>query len=179
MGTTGKSEGKQAMQGPQQPSKALTRQSGPGSLGPLAALGPFGMFRRLFEDFDRMMTVPFSPSVEVTHRDGKLFINADLPGMSAKDVQLRLEDDSLIIEGERRSEHEEREGDVLRSERSYGSFQRVIPLPIGIEPDKVDARFENGVLEIVMPLPAKRERGRQIEIQTGGSPKSVKPTESH
>ncbi len=178
MGTTGKSESKQATQPPQQQSKALTRQSGPGSLGPLASLGPFGMFRRLFEDFDRMMTVPFSPTVEVTHRDGKLFVNADLPGMAAKDVSLRIEDDALIIEGERRSEHEEREGDVLRSERSYGSFQRVIPLPMGVEPDKVDARFENGVLEVSMPLPGKKEKGKQIEIQTGGSTKSVK-TESH
>jgi HSP20 family protein len=172
MGTTGKSE-------KQQPSRALTKQSGPGSIGALATLGPFGMLRRLFEDLDRTTAQPFSPTVEVTHRDGKLFVNADLPGMSAEDVQLSIEDDALIIAGERRSEHEERDGDVLRTERSYGSFQRVIPLPPGVDASAVDARFENGVLEVSLPLPAKKERGRQIEIQTGGSPKKIKPTESH
>ncbi|MBI3951097.1 MAG: Hsp20/alpha crystallin family protein [Acidobacteria bacterium] len=78
-------------------------------------------------------------------------------------------------QGERRQEHEESRRGYYRSERSYGSFYRSLPLPEGVDADSVTASFNNGVLEITMPVPQRELRGRQIEIQEA-SPKQEQPT---
>jgi len=110
----------------------------------------------------------FAPQIDVIERDGQLVIRADLPGMSKDDVRVEMTDDALIIEGERRYEHEENQAGVYRVERNYGVFRRVIPLPEGVSAENATATFRNGVLEIAMPAPQARSRSRQLEIKDTG-----------
>jgi HSP20 family protein len=147
---------------------------------------PFALMRRFTEEMDHYFANLgmgrggqgmaaaggefFAPPVEVLERDGKFIVRADLPGLTKDDVRVEITNDVLMIEGERRSEHEERqEGGVLRSERSYGMFRRQIPLPEGVNADQATANFKDGVLEISMPAPQQQARGHQIEIQSGAS----------
>ena len=173
----------QPRQQSQRGQQGLSRRDYPGGLGRQSgALSPFGLMRRMMEDMDRMFDDfvggrgyggrelgAFSPQIEVVQRDNKLAIRADLPGMRQEDLQIQLEDDSLVISGERRDEREDQRGDVTYSERVYGQFTRVIPLPAGVQPDQVTASFEHGVLEIEVPLPRQSERGRNIQIGSSRS----------
>jgi HSP20 family protein len=105
------------------------------------------------------------PEMEMFQRHNELVIRADLPGMTKDNVKVEVADDAVTIQGERKWEHkEEREG-VYRSERSYGSFYRTLPLPEGAIGDQAKATFKNGVLEITMPAPPETvKHGRRIEI---------------
>ena len=107
----------------------------------------------------------FTPQVEVFERENHLIVRADLPGMDKDDVRIEITDDGLLIEGERRFEHTENQGGIYRSERSYGTFRRHVPLPEGVNPEAANARFQNGVLEITMQAPQPRATSRRIEIQ--------------
>jgi len=126
---------------------------------------------RLFEDFGlgrvwgEVGRAEWAPEIEVFERGGQLIVRADLPGLTSNDVKAEITDNALTIHGERKREHkEEREG-WYRSERSYGSFFRSIPLPEGINADEAKASFRDGVLEITMPAPKREERRRSIEIK--------------
>jgi len=169
-------------------SSALQRRSATPMVGAFG-LSPFSLMRRMMEDMDRLFEgfgggravdvgpmpgLPssrglsvWSPAIEVLERDGNVVIRADLPGLSPDDVRIEATDDSLVIEGERRSELEAEEEGVYRSERTYGRFSREVPLPEGADPQKAQARFENGVLEVTIPLAAESSRRRRIEIQRG------------
>ncbi|MCY1042882.1 Hsp20/alpha crystallin family protein [Corallococcus sp. bb12-1] len=116
---------------------------------------------------------PWSPRVDILERDGNLLVRADLPGMKQDDIRVEVLDDLLILEGERSFEQEEEQGDIWRMERGFGSFLRTLPLPEGIDADTVQARFENGVLEVSMKLPQIRAQGRRIEVKgsSRGTPK--------
>ena len=108
----------------------------------------------------------WAPQTEVFERNGQLVVRADLPGLKKEDVHIDVEDDVLVIRGERKSEHEENRAGVYHSERSYGSFYRELALPEGVNPDQVKANFQNGVLEVTLPAPQKQEkRSRRIEIE--------------
>ncbi|MBS1118969.1 MAG: heat shock protein Hsp20 [Deltaproteobacteria bacterium] len=151
-----------------------------GSLGSPFGSSPFSMMRRMFNDMERMMETTFDvseqqdqgvmglawvPRIEVSQREDKLVISADLPGIRPEQVRIYAQDNSLVIEGEREDVREGQQGDVWQSERSYGRFQRVVALPEGANSNAAEARFDNGVLEITLPVPAE-SRGRQIQIQT-------------
>ena len=153
------------------------------------SLTPFGMMRRFFDDFDRMfegfgfpsterlgswgMLEGFAPHIDVFERDGKFVVSADLPGMNKDDVKVDIAEDSILIEGERKHEHEEHEEGVYRSERSYGHFRRQIPLPQGVKPDTAQANFKNGVLEITLEAPQLTKNRRRIQIQSEGPQKAA------
>ena len=111
----------------------------------------------------------WSPQVEMFEREGQLVLRADLPGLTKDDVKVEVTDDALTISGERKSEHEEKGEGYYRSERSYGSFYRQIPLPEGVNADDANATFRNGVLEITMQAPQRQtERSsRRLEIKEG------------
>ena len=105
------------------------------------------------------------PQVEVREREGKLVVCADLPGTRKEDVHVEIRDNALILQGERRQESEQSQEGFYRSERSYGRFQRAIPLPEGVNPEQVQANFKDGVLEITVPLPQRQSpQGRRIAI---------------
>jgi HSP20 family protein len=110
----------------------------------------------------------WAPEIEVVQRDNELVISADLPGLTKDDVKVDLKEDGIVIQGERHREHREERGGIFRSERSYGSFHRWIPLPDGAITDQARATFKDGVLEIRMPAPPEHvTRGRRLEITDG------------
>jgi len=114
----------------------------------------------------------WAPEVEVFRRNNEMVVRADLPGLKKEDVTVDVTDDAITIAGERRQEHEEDRAGVYRSERSYGSFCRVVPLPPGAMGDQAKANFKNGVLEITMPAPPEQvTRGRRLDITEGGEAK--------
>jgi HSP20 family protein len=173
--------------------EARTRLARREPYGPTAWVGsPFSFMRRFTEQMDRLFEdfgsgrsfAPsfgrefgrladlegslWSPQVEVLERGNQLIVRADLPGLTKDDLDVDITDDSIVIRGERRQEREENEEGFYRSERSYGSFYREIPLPEGVNVSDANANFRNGVLEIAMPAPERQSRGRRrIEIGEG------------
>jgi HSP20 family protein len=107
------------------------------------------------------------PSMDVVDRDNEILLRFDLPGVPKEDINVELEDGTLVVSGERRSEHEERGDRFYRRERSFGSFTRSIPLPEGIEAEKIKADFRDGVLELRVPKPERRSQKKRITV--GGS----------
>jgi len=111
----------------------------------------------------------WSPQLETFQRGNEFVVRADLPGLKKDDVKIDITDDAVTIEGERREEHEEDREGYYRSERSYGSFYRLVPLPEGAITDSAKAQFNNGVLEIVVQAPPREvSRGRRLEIAESG-----------
>lgn len=117
------------------------------------------------------------PSVDVIERDSQLVVRADLPGLSKDDVNVEVTDDMLTITGERREEYEETREGYRHSERRYGRFSRSLQLPEGVNAEQVRATFENGVLEITMPAPQRKQHGKRIEIEAGHNGGTQKPVE--
>jgi HSP20 family protein len=176
----------------QQPQSGAVTQSRMSSLLPFApftpydvfAGGPFQFMRRMMEEMDRLVeainpslvsggTVAsrlWSPAIEVARRDGSLVIRAELPGLSKDDVKVELTPDGLLIQGERKEEHAEEQEGVLRSERRYGRFSRTIPLPDGANAEQAKAQFNNGVLEVTIPVPETKVRRREIPIEDNRAP---------
>lgn len=108
----------------------------------------------------------WSPQVDVLEREGQLVVRADLPGLTKDNVKIEITDDTLTIQGERQETKEEKREGFYRSECSYGSFYRAIPLPEGIETAKASATMRDGVLEVTIPAPQHEEKGgRRIEVQ--------------
>jgi len=149
-------------------------------------VGPFSLMQKFSADMDRLFgdffgsglqrrglawpahagEETFWPELEVRHQGDKLLVNLDVPGLKKDDVHVEVQDGELRISGERRSEAEHTEGRYYRTERSYGSFYRTIPLPEGAKPDTASATFENGVLKIEMEAPGGGQRqGRRIEVR--------------
>lgn len=145
---------------------------------------PFAILRQIAPELDRVFDEPFwrplrsrltpafaprdaawSPKVDVFEKDNRLVTRVDLPGVKKEDVSVEVTDGHLALSGERRHETEDRKGDVYRSEREYGNFYRVVPLPEGVKLEDVVASFADGVLEVSVPLPAHPEaRVRKVEI---------------
>jgi len=107
----------------------------------------------------------WAPDIEVSQHDNEFVVRADVPGMKKEDVSVDVTDNDITISGERRLEEETERGGVYRSERSYGTFFRTIPLPEGAIADQAKASFKDGVLEIRMPAPNQATRGRRLEIK--------------
>ena len=127
----------------------------------------FGLGRRLARPFSRETgTDSWAPDVEVFQKNNELTIRADLPGLKREDVTVDITDNDVCIQGERKHEKEEEREGYYRSERGYGSFSRVIPLPEGAITDQAKANFKDGVLEITMPAPPA-SKGRRLEIVEG------------
>ena len=116
----------------------------------------------------------FKPAVDVFVKDGRLITKIDLPGMKKEDVKVEVTDGYLAIAGERKSEMEEKKDTYYRCEREYGSFYRAVPLPEGVKLEDVKATFNEGVLEVSVPLPAKPKADvRRVEIQSPAPPKAA------
>jgi HSP20 family protein len=146
---------------------------------------PFSFMRRFQEEMDRRMGRYFNsetsgsgsfwnPAIEVSERNGQLQIHAELPGLKPEDVKVEMTDDALIIEGERKYEHEDRKSGVFRSERHYGKFYRGIPLPDGAKAEDAKAHFRDGVLEVTMPVPEHKSGRRSIRIESSATSEQKK-----
>lgn len=154
--------------------------------------GPFSVMRRISDEMDRLFegfgfgrgafggeqgwqgaltpgrqqgAALWSPHLEMFERDGKLIVTADLPGVKKEDVKVEVDQDAITLQGQRRQEQTSNEQGFYRSERSYGSFYRTIPLPEGADPSTASATFRDGVLEISLHAPQKRAGSRSLEIK--------------
>jgi HSP20 family protein len=112
----------------------------------------------------------WAPAVDLLEREDSLVLKADLPGLREEDVQLEVRENVLTISGERKADFEGKQNGYYRVERAYGRFARSLTLPEGVDADKIDASFDNGVLEVTIPKPEER-KPRRIEI--GPSPKTI------
>ena len=131
---------------------------------------------RLFEDLWRGFDVPgfgrservgamISPRIELKEKDNEIVVSAELPGLQEKDVEVSLTENVLSIRGEKKLEKSEKEEDYTYSERSYGAFERRIPIDAEVLGDRVSARFADGVLTVTLPKnPNAKGHSRRIPI---------------
>ena len=117
------------------------------------------------------------PAMDLLETADHFVLRADLPGLTQDDVKIELEDSTLTVSGERKSEHEDKQEGYYRVERAFGGFSRSLTLPKGIDADAVTASFENGVLEIRVPKPEER-KPRRISIAVGDQPAAIEGSES-
>ena len=121
---------------------------------------PHGLFRR------RSQEAGWAPRIEAFQKGDRFIVRAEIPGIKKDDVEVQLTDDALTIRGERREQHEEEREGYFQSEREYGQFYRVIPLPEGVISDSAEATFRDGILEIAMQAaPSETRHGRRVEIK--------------
>ena len=123
------------------------------------------LWDRIFPEapfFERYTTHEWLPTIDLTETKDKLVVKAELPGLEAKDVELTLTDDVLTIQGEKKEEKEEKDEHHFFVERYTGSFERQIRLPAHVKTDKVDAKFDKGVLTITLP---KTEEAKKKAIK--------------
>ncbi len=128
-------------------------------------------FSRLFDDF----LAPFSvngngievngmtPSVDIYEHDEKIVLNAELPGLKKEDITVDLKGKTLTLKGERKTEEEVKEENSYRRERHYGKFERSFRLGFEVDPETVEAKYENGVLKLTIPKP-QEQKNKQIAI---------------
>ncbi len=128
---------------------------------------------RMFEDaFSRLLSEPrtgrpWSPAVDIFETENSLVLKADIPDVDLKDIEVRVENDTLTVKGERKFEHNENSKGYHRIERSYGNFVRSFVLPETVDNEKVGAEYKNGVLTITLP---KKEaaKPRQVKVEVKG-----------
>jgi HSP20 family protein len=121
-----------------------------------------GQLDRWFGDFSPSA---FQPSIDVEEESDALRITAELPGLTREDVQIQVEDDALVLRGEKKLESKSEDKGCFRIERAFGSFERVIPLPDGIDTSRAEAKFENGVLTIRIPkAPTQKPAAGRLKI---------------
>jgi HSP20 family protein len=113
------------------------------------------------------VTSAWFPPTDIFEDDKAVKIVAEMPGVRSEDVKLSLENNLLTIRGEKRQEAEERNERVHRYERSFGSFERSFALPRTVDPDQIQATYENGVLTVTLPK-IERARPREIPVQAAG-----------
>ncbi len=135
----------------------------------LTLFEPGAFVRRVFPDFERLFNegsglpfwrvrhgfeFPWVPEMEVFERDNRLTVRLDVPGLKKEEISVKVIENGLTIEGERKHETEEKKNNWYTSERAYGRFFRLVPLPEGVKAAEVKATFKNGVLEIAIPRAA-------------------------
>ncbi|HEX4804184.1 MAG TPA: Hsp20/alpha crystallin family protein [Myxococcaceae bacterium] len=139
-----------------------------------AELIPFGSALALTTEFDNLFRdlakggfsqlVSLNPAADIVETENTIQVKVDLPGHSAKDIQVKLEGDTLTIQSERKQEKEEKGENQLRTERSYGLFSRSFVLPSSVDGSKPEARYLNGVLMVTLPK-AEAAKARVIEVK--------------
>lgn len=163
-------------------------------LSPLSAFvsgSPFALMRQMMDDMDQLfgswqeprgqglqrnnqrsaqhpvsLRNLWAPQVEVFERGKDIVVRAELPGLNKEDVDVEIDDDALILRGERHNDVEDEQEGYYRSERSYGSFYRAIPLPEGIDPSACNATFKEGVLEVTIQKPTQRQsKAKKINVR--------------
>jgi len=170
----------------------MTTQENQGSHVPVTrAISPFrALQQQINRNFDAMFKNPFregdwldwpkwpsidwpkweeiAPRVNVSEKDGVIQIEAAIPGMDSKNLEVSVRDDVLTLKGEYKEEREEKGKEVYRKEFSTGSFERTIALPARVQADKAEAKFEKGILKLTLPVVQEdRERVKKIPIKAG------------
>jgi HSP20 family protein len=113
------------------------------------------------------MLAEWSPRCDVTEKDNEVVVHAELPGVEAKDMEVRIANGLLTVRGEKRTERKEDEKGHEYSERFFGSFERTLTIPAGVDEEHIDASLKDGVLEVHLPRTAVgKPETRKIEIKT-------------
>jgi HSP20 family protein len=134
------------------------------------------LFNTLFEVGDAQ-TQRWVPAMDLVEADDHFVLRADLPGLSEEDVSIEIQDNTLVVSGERKAEQEQRERGWYRVERASGHFSRSLTLPEGVDPESISAEFDRGVLEIRIPKPEERKPRRvAIKAQAGDGRPAVEGT---
>lgn len=139
---------------------------------------PFQDIERLQDEMNRLFNTSLSkssghrrgaqedlwaPAVDIRDSKDSIVVKADIPGINREDIDVTIQDDILIIKGEKRVDKEEKEENYLRTERVYGSFSRAIQLSSPVENERVKATYKDGVLELVLPKKAEA-KPKQLKI---------------
>jgi len=135
---------------------------------------PFRDLATLHDRFNRVLSFDsnsvegrhgdWAPPVDIFERGDELIIRAELPGLKAEDIDIRVEDGQLVLRGERKHEKQTEDRKVHRLERVYGTFTRRFALPTTVDSSKISAAYNNGVLELVLPK-ADEAKERKVEIK--------------
>ena len=134
---------------------------------------PFdNLFDAFFGEDSRLPVLPgnaaFTPRIDVKEDDVSYEISVELPGLEEKDIEITVDDGTLVLRGEKSGASEEKEGKYFRQERIYGRFERAFHLPDGVEAEKIEAKFKNGVLTLHLPKKEEAKKVvRQVEVKTG------------
>ena len=125
--------------------------------------------QRYFDDFTSHglnFSDSFSPRIDISEEKNQIKVTAEIPGVKKENIKMTLQDNILTIEGEKKKESEQKEGNWYRSERIFGSFKRSFTLPAEVDSENVDAKFENGILSVVMKkLETKVQSEKVIELK--------------
>jgi HSP20 family protein len=150
----------------------------------LVRIEPRAFVLRMLRDFDRFFEegwapftapgyafgeVDWTPTLEVVEKEGRLIARFELPGLKKEEVTVTVTEEGLTVTGERKREEEKKNHNWYRTERAYGKFVRTVPLPAGVNTAEIKATFQNGILELVVPLPpaAVAAVPRRVEIAQG------------
>ena len=112
------------------------------------------------------LTSDFVPAAEMSETADDIHLKLEVPGMDAKDIDIQVSAEAVAISGDRRSEKKTEEKGVTRSEFSYGSFRRVIPLPARVENNNVNAEYKDGILNLTLPK-AEEEKNKVVKVNVG------------
>ncbi len=131
-----------------------------------AITGPGNLFRGFDEALERIwgngLERGWTPAVDVYENKDSVVVKAELPGLDPKEVEISIEDGTLYLKGERKSESEGQRDGYHRLERSYGSFARAFTLPDSVDPEKVSAEYKDGLLSVTLP---KREESKPKKVK--------------
>ncbi len=137
---------------------------------PRLSFDPFVEMRRMQSEMNRLFsgfagtTARDFPPIDIWLGENSVVVTAELPGVSRDDVNISLQEDVLTLEGKREPKLQQENVNWQRRERAYGTFSRVVQLPFRVDPDKVQARFDNGILEIELQR-LEADRPKKIEIR--------------
>lgn len=142
----------------------------------ITRIDPFRELAGFFENFADMTTVSpkeqlafgtFVPAVDVYEDEHNLVLKLEVPGVNEEDLKVSLENNTLAVSGERKFEKEEKEENFHRIERRYGSFTRTFRLPSTVDPEKVEAGYDKGILKVTLAKRAEA-KPKQIKVATNG-----------
>lgn len=154
------------------PWKGKQREQAPGMLAPLSELR--GEIDRLFDTFmrqplgalaDSLGRRGWEPALDIAQNDREVVVRAEIPGVEPQDLEITITGNRLTIAGEKREVHEQQDKDFYHAESRYGSFERIVELPEGVDPEQVTAEHANGVLTIRLSKPAATA-SRRVEVRT-------------
>jgi HSP20 family protein len=117
---------------------------------------------------DRAMTTAWAPALDISERKDAYLVTVEVPGVEPEDLDITMEDGLLTIKGERQFTSESSEQQFHRVERRYGAFRRSITLPAQVQADHIEATFDNGVLQIVVPK-AEEAKPKRIQVRPGSA----------
>ncbi|UCG31535.1 MAG: Hsp20/alpha crystallin family protein [candidate division WOR-3 bacterium] len=137
---------------------------------------PFRELVSMRDDMDRFFDTFFGssqgdlenywkPAIDIEESNGNLMVRAEIPGISKEDIKVSVQDDMLMISGERTRENEKKDKTFHRIERCYGQFRRMIRLPATVDAEKVKATYKDGVLHVTLPKPESL-KPKQIDVET-------------